>query len=83
MFAIREGHVSRGKGHQVVIGAHLPHGDGLSFGTGDGSAQESLKLRGIDHQDGLGSFQAVQQGFEQLTHGVQCVGIEQRTQALP
>ena len=66
-----------------MIGAHLSHGDGISFGTGDGSAQESLKLRGSDHKDGLGSFQAVKQGFEQLTHGLQFVGIEQRTHALP
>jgi hypothetical protein len=34
VFAIREGQVSPGKGHQVVIGAHFPHSDGISSGSG-------------------------------------------------
>lgn len=83
MFAIREGHVSRGTGHQVVIGAHLPHGAGIACGPGDGSVQESLPCRGIEHTDGLGSCQAVHQRFAPLTHGWPFVGIAPRTPALP
>ena len=66
-----------------MIGAHVPHGDGISSGSGERIAEESWRLRGINREDGFGPFPAVKQGFEQLTHRFQFVGIEQRAQALP
>jgi hypothetical protein len=48
-----------------------------------GKGTGKLESRGIDRKDGGGTLQAVEQGFEQLTHRLQGVGVKQRAHALP
>ena len=48
-----------------------------------GKGTGKLESRGIDRKDGGGTLQAVEQGFEQLTHRWQGVGVKQRAHALP
>ena len=51
---------------------------------GSGLAVESSgRLGRIDVQDGSRFLQAVQQRFEQVLHGGQCIGIEQGSHLLP
>ncbi len=45
--------------------------------------QSEARLRGIHRKDGVGLFQAVKQGFEQLPHGPQGIVIKQGSHALP
>ena len=48
-----------------------------------GKCTGKRESRGIDRKDGGGTLQAVEQGFEQLTHRLQGVGVKQRAHALP
>jgi len=44
---------------------------------------EQGELRGINGQEGARFFHAVKQSFEQCTHGIEAVVIEQCTHAFP
>jgi len=44
---------------------------------------EQRGLRGINAQEGTELLQAIKQGFQQGTHGIKAVVIEQRSHALP
>src|SRR5438874_11857816 len=48
-----------------------------------GKCTGKLESSGIDRKDGGGTLQAVEQGFEPLTHRLQGIGVKQRAHALP
>ena len=46
-------------------------------------AEIDWRLRGIYRHEGAGLLKAIQEGFEQLAHRYQGIGIKQRAHALP